>query len=55
MVLKPHVAINVQNLDQSILFYKNLFGFQPVKVKPGYAKFDLENPVLNFTLMKMEK
>jgi catechol 2,3-dioxygenase-like lactoylglutathione lyase family enzyme len=50
MVLKPHVALNVQNLDQSILFYKNLFGVQPVKVKPGYAKFDLEKPALHFTL-----
>lgn len=50
MILKPHVAINVKNLDQSIQFYTNLFGVDPVKVKPGYAKFDLEQPALNFTL-----
>jgi hypothetical protein len=28
----------------------NLFGVVPVKVKPEYAKFDLEQPALNFTL-----
>lgn len=50
MILKPHVAINVSNLKQSILFYTNLFGVEPVKVKPRYAKFDLEQPALNFTL-----
>lgn len=50
MVLKPHVAINIKSLDQSIQFYTNLFGVEPVKVKPGYAKFDLEQPALNLTL-----
>nr|WP_175482285.1 ArsI/CadI family heavy metal resistance metalloenzyme [Thermoflavimicrobium dichotomicum] len=49
-MLKPHLAINVKNLELSIQFYTNLFGVQPVKVKPGYAKFDLEQPALNFTL-----
>nr|WP_168188834.1 ArsI/CadI family heavy metal resistance metalloenzyme [Thermoflavimicrobium daqui] len=49
-MLKPHLAINVKNLDQSIQFYTSLFGVEPVKVKLGYAKFDLEQPALNFTL-----
>lgn len=50
MVLKPHVAINVKNLNKSIAFYTKLFGVEPVKVRPGYAKFDLEQPALNFSL-----
>lgn len=50
MVLKPHVAINVKDLDASIEFYRQLFGKEPTKVRPGYAKFDLDEPALNFTL-----
>jgi catechol 2,3-dioxygenase-like lactoylglutathione lyase family enzyme len=54
MVLKPHVAINVKDLNKSVVFYTQLFGVKPVKVHPGYTKFDLEQPALNFTL-KAEK
>lgn len=48
--LKPHVAINVRNLEQSLTFYRNLFGVEPVRVRPDYAKFDVDHPPLNFTL-----
>jgi len=37
-------------LDASIRFYRHLFGEEPTKVHPGYAKFDLDEPALNFTL-----
>jgi len=47
---KPHVAINVRNLEQSVKFYQNLFGVEPVRVRRGYAKFDVEFPPLNFAL-----
>lgn len=50
MILKPHIAINVSNLEDSITFYRHLFGEEPTKVRPGYAKFDLDEPALNFTL-----
>lgn len=45
-----HVGLNVTNLKKSIEFYSKLFGVEPVKVKPDYAKFLLETPGLNFTL-----
>lgn len=48
--LKAHLAINVRNVEQSIEFYKNMFGIEPSKVRTGYAKFDVSNPPLNFTL-----
>jgi catechol 2,3-dioxygenase-like lactoylglutathione lyase family enzyme len=48
--LKPHLAIKVRNVSNSLDFYRKLFGVEPVKVRPGYAKFDLQNPPLNFTL-----
>jgi catechol 2,3-dioxygenase-like lactoylglutathione lyase family enzyme len=48
--LKAHLAINVRDLQQSIAFYTKLFGIKPSKVRTGYAKFDVANPPLNFTL-----
>ena len=48
--LKPHLAINVRDVPASIEFYRNLFGVEPSKVRTGYAKFDLTNPPLNFSL-----
>ena len=47
---KAHVAIHVKNVAASIEFYRKLFGIEPCKVRRGYAKFDISNPPLNFTL-----
>ncbi len=48
--LKAHLALNVRNVEQSIAFYRKLFGIEPGKMRTGYAKFDVQNPPLNFTL-----
>ena len=48
--LKAHLAINVTDTEASIEFYKKMFGIEPAKVRTGYAKFDVANPPLNFTL-----
>jgi catechol 2,3-dioxygenase-like lactoylglutathione lyase family enzyme len=48
--LKAHVAIKVRNVNNSLEFYRKLFGIEPIKVRTGYAKFDVQNPPLNFTL-----
>ena len=48
--LKAHLAINVRDVEKSIDFYKKMFGIEPSKVRTGYAKFDVANPPLNFTL-----
>jgi catechol 2,3-dioxygenase-like lactoylglutathione lyase family enzyme len=48
--LKAHLALNVANVSKSIEFYRRLFGIEPSKVRTGYAKFDVHNPPLNFTL-----
>ena len=47
---KVHVALNVNDFDQSVQFYQAMFGLEPVKLKPGYAKFDVSEPALNLTL-----
>jgi catechol 2,3-dioxygenase-like lactoylglutathione lyase family enzyme len=49
-VLKTHVALNVTNIEKSVAFYRAMFGLEPVKYKPDYAKFDIPNPALNLTL-----
>jgi len=48
--LKAHLAINVRDVETSLEFYKKMLGIEPSKVRTGYAKFDVQNPPLNFTL-----
>src|SRR6266566_4352940 len=48
--LKAHLAINVKNVNHSIDFCRKLWGIEPSKIRNGYAKFDVQNPPLNFTL-----
>ena len=50
MALKAHLAINVNSVEKSLEFYRKLFAIEPSKVRTGYAKFDVQNPPLNFTL-----
>jgi predicted enzyme related to lactoylglutathione lyase len=54
-VLRPHLALTVTSTEQAIPFYSALFGIDPSKVKPGYAKFELSEPGLNFTLNEGER
>lgn len=51
-VLKPHVSLNVSNIDRSVSFYEKAFGVAVTKRRPGYAKFDLEVPSLNLTMLE---
>lgn len=48
--MKTHLALNVADFDRSLAFYRAFFGAEPVKHKAGYAKFDIADPALNFTL-----
>lgn len=48
--MKTHLSINVASIEKSIEFYTKMFAADPVKIKPGYAKFDIANPPLNFTM-----
>ena len=54
-VLRPHLALTVSDVERSIAFYRALFGVEPSKVRPGYAKFELAEPPLNFTLNQGER
>ena len=50
---KAHVALHVRNLARSVEFYRRFFSAEPVKLRPGYAKFDIAQPPLNFTLNEL--
>lgn len=43
---RMHVSLYVSSIEKSVQFYTEFFGIEPVKVKPGYAKYVLENPSL---------
>jgi catechol 2,3-dioxygenase-like lactoylglutathione lyase family enzyme len=46
------LALNVENLDESIAFYSKLFGTEPAKLRPGYANFAIAEPPLKLILME---
>lgn len=48
-VPKPHLSLNVSDIDASVAFYEKTFGIQATKHRPGYAKFDLAQPALSLT------
>jgi len=54
-VLRPHLALTVSDVERAIPFYSALFGAAPAKVRPGYAKFEVAEPALNFTLNEGER
>ncbi|MGH7437163.1 MAG: ArsI/CadI family heavy metal resistance metalloenzyme [Polyangiaceae bacterium] len=51
-IIKPHVSINVSNIDASVAFYEQVFQVKAAKLRAGYAKFDLTEPNLNLTMQE---
>ena len=49
---KFHLSLDVANLEASVRFYSTLLNNPPSKLKPGYAKFDLESPAINLTMQE---
>ena len=49
---RVQLALNVDDLQESIAFYSSLFGTEPAKVKPGYANFAVEEPALKLVLIE---
>ena len=45
-----HIHIGVDQLEEAIGFYTRLFGVEPVKRKPDYAKWMLEDPRVNLAI-----
>jgi catechol 2,3-dioxygenase-like lactoylglutathione lyase family enzyme len=45
-----HMGLAVKNLERSVGFYKALFGQEPTKNRPHYAKFEVAEPPVNLAL-----
>jgi len=45
-----HVHTTVRDLEESIRFYSTLFGQEPARREPDYAKWMLEDPRVNFAI-----
>jgi catechol 2,3-dioxygenase-like lactoylglutathione lyase family enzyme len=45
-----HVHVAVKDLDQSARFYSAMFGVEPTVLKPDYAKWQLDDPRVNFAI-----
>jgi len=52
MTGRIQLAINVDDLEESIGFYSKLFGAEPAKVRPGYANFAITDPPLKLILLE---
>ena len=46
------LALNVDDLEESIGFYSRLFATEPAKVRPGYANFAVAEPALKLVLIE---
>ena len=49
---RAQLALNVDDLDEAIIFYSKLFNTAPAKVKPGYANFAVAEPPLKLVLIE---
>ncbi|HEU5406544.1 MAG TPA: VOC family protein, partial [Nitrospira sp.] len=49
--MRPHLSLDVHNVLASVAFYQKVFGISPQKQTYDYAKFDIMEPLLNFSLV----
>jgi catechol 2,3-dioxygenase-like lactoylglutathione lyase family enzyme len=52
MSRRVQLALNVDDIDEAVVFYSKLFGAEPAKRRPGYANFAITEPPLKLVLME---
>ena len=52
MTGRVQLALNVNDLAESVAFYTKLFGTEPAKLRPGYANFAIAEPPLKLVLLE---
>ena len=49
---RVQLALNVDDVDAAVDFYRRLFATEPAKRRPGYANFAIVNPPLKLVLIE---
>lgn len=49
-LVRFHLSLNVSDLSKSVAFFRTLFGQEPAKLRPDYAKFEPDTPPLVLSL-----
>ena len=49
---RVQLALNVDDLEEAVVFYTKLLGTGPAKRKPGYANFAVTEPPLKLVLLE---
>ncbi len=52
--MKLHLSLAVKDFDASLAFYSDLFKQQPKVQRGGYAKWDVQDPPVNFSIEQSE-
>jgi catechol 2,3-dioxygenase-like lactoylglutathione lyase family enzyme len=51
-VSRVQLALNVNDIDEAVAFYRKLFGAEPAKRRDGYANFAIAQPPLKLVLLE---
>ena len=49
---RVQLALNVADIDAATRFYRDMFGVEPAKERPGYANFEIADPPLKLVLFE---
>jgi catechol 2,3-dioxygenase-like lactoylglutathione lyase family enzyme len=52
--IRVHVSLPCSDLEKSVAFYESLFGSEPLLVKEDYAKWELSDPAVHFSLVHVD-
>lgn len=50
--MRLQLALNVDDLETAVDFYRRMFDTEPAKLRPGYANFAIEQPPLKLVLFE---
>jgi extradiol dioxygenase family protein len=49
---RVQLALNVADIDAATRFYRDMFGVEPAKERPGYANIEIADPPLKLVLFE---